>query len=180
MHPGALLLLMTSLSIPAVAQARGGSADFAAVQIPSDVPAEQIVLRITGSVAGGSISLDLATVQAFPQVTFTSVDPWVGASHEFSGVLLLPLLQRLGMAASATVVEVLAANAYKAAIRVPDMKDHPYLLVYRMDGKLMRDTPEMKKRGTLMIAIDFDARKDLDVEVYKHHLVWQVVAIEVR
>jgi len=174
------LFLLGGLALPLCAQSRGGAADFAAVAIPASVAPDQVVLRVTGALAGGSASLDLATIQAFPHVTFTSLDPWVGSPHEFTGVLLLPLLQRLGMATSASVVEVAAANAYKASIRVADMKDHPYLLAYRMDGKLMRDAPEMRKRGALMIALDFDRRPDLDVEVYKHQLVWQVVTIEVR
>ncbi len=37
-----------------------------------------------------------------------------------------------------------------------------------------------KNRGVIIIAINFDEYEDLDVELYKFHLVWQIKDIIVR
>ncbi|HSV92018.1 MAG TPA: hypothetical protein VLH81_03035 [Desulfobacterales bacterium] len=58
-----------------------------------------------------------------------------------------------------------------------DGATYRYLLAYRLDGTLLRDHPDRKRRGSLMIAIDFHSNPGLDPSVVKAQLVWQVTAI---
>jgi hypothetical protein len=154
---------------------------FARVDIPGGIPKENIVLEVTGLVGDrAAIALDLDTVMRFPRASFSSLDPWDNKTHEYSGVLLLPLLRRLGMPETAVSIEVIAANGYQASIRASDLATKGYLLAYLMDNRAMSDQPSLVKRGKLAIAINFTANPAIDVEVYKNQLVWQVRKIEVR
>ncbi|RPJ06125.1 MAG: hypothetical protein EHM28_10705 [Spirochaetaceae bacterium] len=154
---------------------------FAAVEIPSAVPGEKVVLEITGLTGrDASVLLDLETIMRFPRTSFSSSDPWDHKTHEYAGVMLLPLLQRLGMPEKAESIEVIAANNFRASIRPGDLAALGHLLAYSMDGKVMQNQPELVKRGTLAIAINFTANPALDVEVYKNQLVWQAKKIVIR
>ena len=157
-----------------------GAADFERVPLPAGVAADRVALEV--ALPGREpVRLDLDTVMAFPSVTFTSADPWDAArSHEWKGVLLLPLLRRLGMERDAKAVEVTAANGYSVVIRTEDLERRRHILAYRMDGRLMGEEAAVHKRGQLQIAIDFDGQPDLDANVYKHQLVWQVRTVRAR
>lgn len=155
-------------------------AAFRRVPVPASLPPQDVVLEVSGPKTGTPIRLDLTTLCAFPATRFTIRDPWDLQEHLFEGVLLLPLLQRLGLGAGAELIEVSAANGYRAASRIADLRRFGYLLAYQMDGELTADRKALTKRGALQTALDFDGRPKLSVDVYKHQLVWQVVRIEVK
>ena len=153
---------------------------FAAVALPGGT-VENAVLFVSGLPGPETeTALDLATLLRFPRTTFRAPDPWDGKIHEFSGVLLYPLLRRLGMKADASSIEVSAKNDYRVTVRVSDLAAVGHLLAYNMDGAFMSDKPELLKRGQLAIAINFPANKNIDIEVYKNQLVWQVNRIGIR
>ncbi|MBN1524537.1 MAG: hypothetical protein JW904_08645 [Spirochaetales bacterium] len=156
-------------------------AGFAKVPLPSSVAADNVVLEILNNSGGNApVLFDLPTIMAFPQTSFTGNDPWDHTAHKFTGVQLFPLLKRIGIQNTATRVEVIAANNYRITIGLEDMQRYNYLLSYSMDNVLLQGNPDLKKRGSLMIAINFDKYKNLDTELYKNHLVWQVKTIIVR
>ena len=117
---------------------------------------------------------------SFPQTTFSSIDPWAGTTYEFTGVALFPLLKRIGILESATKIDVIAANDYNVTIGLEDIDMYDYILAYEIDKQLFQKNSDFTNRGTIIIAINFDEYKDLDVELYKNHLAWQVISIIVR
>jgi hypothetical protein len=154
---------------------------FAAIPIPAAIPPEKKLLTITGLTgSGAAVELDLETIMKFPATSFTLTDPWDGKQHEYTGVALYPLLQRLGLPANAPEIEVTAGNKYKIDVRVRDLAAYGHMLAYRMDGQQTGISSPFLKRGALSIAINFPVHKALDVELYKNQLVWQVVAIAVK
>ena len=108
------------------------------------------------------------------------MDPWDSKTHEFTGVALFPLLKRIGIAESATRIDVIAANDYSVTIGLENMDKYEYIIAYEMDKQLLHENPDFKKRGTLIIAINFNKYKHIDANVYKFHLTWQVKDIIVR
>jgi hypothetical protein len=162
-------------------QAPGEDAAFSAVALPTAVAPGDAVLVVSGRMAPKEpVALDLETLLRMPRTKFSDIDPWDSRKHEFAGVELLPLLRRLGMDEKAAALEVSARNGYKVSIRMQDLKANGYLLAFFLDGKLLKDQPDLKKRGTLILALDFSRHPELDTEVYKFHLVWQVTSIAIR
>jgi hypothetical protein len=115
-----------------------------------------------------------------PRTSFSGVDPWDGKLHLYEGTLLLPLLERLGAPRGVKALELSAKNDYQVSVRAEDLRAGRYLLTWMLDGATMAEQSGMKRRGALMVAIDFDGNPALDPEVYKYQLVWQLNRITLR
>ncbi len=162
----------------------GGSAElregFGAVELPDSLTVKTADLIIDGSAnRDASVYLDLKTIMQYPAESFTSIDPWDGERHEYTGVPLYEMLYYFGIVDGADAVRVKAENGYEVDIRLGDMKKYGYLLAYKIDGQLTGETEGLTNRGDLMVAIDFDD-EELDPEVRKHQLVWQVSRVVVQ
>ena len=149
--------------------------EFSAVELPEKITEETAALIIEGRLKHEEkVLLDLETIMQYPAESFTSIDPWDGERHEYSGVPLYEMLDYFGLEEGVDAVRVTAENGYEVDIRLEDLKKYGYLLAYKIDGKRPREAEGLTKRGDLMVAIDFDAHEGLDPEVRKHQLVWQV------
>ena len=175
-------LTALGLSLAACGAARAGpKAEFDAVPVPTTLDPADVVLTVSGRLAAGAVTLGLPTLRAFPSVTFSARDPWDGAEHRYRGVLLAPLLDRLGMDKEAEYLDIVAANDYRVPILTADLRANGYLLAYEMDGRPpLAGDESSRRRGQLQIVVDWSAHPELEVEVYKSQLVWQVIRIEVR
>jgi hypothetical protein len=184
---GTLAALLTAIFIcipvlPATAQKSDGlPSGFPKGRPAAGVTQETAALTVRGKIGNSeTILLDIATLKALPAVTFSSIDPWDGKVHSFTGVQLKDLLVWLGIEPSATSVSLNAKNLYSIAIRRDDYEKYGYIIAYLMDGKEFSADPATKKRGPLSIAIDFTKNKDLPQDIYKHQLLWQLVEIIVQ
>jgi hypothetical protein len=151
----------------------GISSAFAQAAAP-DIP----VLAITGK--AGPRVFALADLEALPQAEFAAIDPWSGKEHSYSGPLFSDILKKAGIAKDAVSVTVKAANDYQASVRMDDLRKYRYIIAIKLDGAVMAGKPELRKYGAFMVAIDFKRSPELDAEIYKNQLVWQVVEIEAR
>lgn len=138
-------------------------------------------LTIQGKIGDGTaITLDLAMVMGLPSHSFTCVDPWDGKEHRFTGVLLQEMLSHFGIDSASTRVTVTAKNKYSIPIRRVDYERCGYILAWKVDGHLFGDDKATRNRGSFIIAIDFARHPELDPQLYKHQLVWQVSGILVE
>jgi hypothetical protein len=143
--------------------------------------AETADLVIRGKTAGGApLLLDLAAIMTLPARSFTSLDPWDGKQHRFTGATLAAVLERAGIDPSAARVTVTARNGYSIPIRRADWEKYEYLLAWAIDDHLFAEDPATRNRGPLSLAIDFSRWKELDPTIYKHQLVWQAKDILVE
>lgn len=151
------------------------------VSPPTGPSAETADLVIHGRIGnGGTVLLDLATVMALPANSFTCIDPWDGKEHRFTGALLSDLLARAGIDKSATRITVTAKNKYSIPIRRVDYEKKAYILAWSLDDRAFGEDKATKHRGLFIIAIDFAKHEDLDPQLFKHQLVWQVSDILVE
>jgi hypothetical protein len=140
--------------------------------------AETADLAIGGMVgAGSAVFMDLAAVMALPARSFACVDPWDGKPHRFTGALLSDLLARAGIDRASTRITVTAKNKYSIPIRRADYEKFGYILAWKLDDALFAADKATRNRGKLIIAIDFAGHPELDPQLYKHQLVWQVNGI---
>jgi hypothetical protein len=144
-------------------------------------PAEPAELVVRGKIGRpGPFVLDLKTVMALPPVTFKTSDPWDGKVYTFTGVLLEDLLKSAGIDRNAAEVVLTAKNKYSIPVHRGDYEKYGYIVAYMIDGKVFSANPATARRGTFAVAIDFSKNKNLPVDIYKHHLVWQLVDILVQ
>jgi hypothetical protein len=176
LHARGITVLALLAGAAAFASAQSpGRPSLDSIRLPSGLSAETADLAIRGSLGEGSpVLLDLATIMSFPAYSFTSIDGWDGKTHKYTGALLEDVMSRIGMAASATRITVTAKNKYTIPIRRSDYEKYGYLLAWKIDDHLFGDEPATRNRGKLAIAIDFASHADLDPQVFKHQLVWQV------
>lgn len=168
------VFLSILLLAPCAAAAQGGTAS-------PDSPAATTVLTVHGkSGPAFSYAFSEADIMALPQHGFAAVDPWDGKKHEFSGVLLSDLLAKAGIGKTASKITAVAANNYAIPIRRADYEKYGYLVAWKIDGHLFSDDKATKNRGFLSIAVDFTTYPELDPELIKHQLVWQLNKIIVE
>lgn len=165
--------------VAAVAVAQGaGKAALDAIPLPTGLSAATADLTIDGKIGGGSaVYFDAATIKSFPAHSFSCVDPWDGKQHKFTGALLSDILSRAGIDASSYRITVTATNKYTIPIRRSDYEKFGYILAWKLDDALFADDKATKNRGKLIVAIDFAKYPELDPQLYKHQLVWQVNGI---
>lgn len=179
-----LLLFFICISIIHCTQSKEESeySQYYKIALPDSVPDKEVILRFSGMINSEEpVSLDLNTIMSFPETGFKSIDPWDdNIEHEFKGVLLFPLLKRIGISGSVSKIDITAENDYKVTIGIDDIEKYEYLLVYEIDGEMIHNNPDFRPRGSIMIAINFDKYQELDIEIYKFHLAWQVKEINIR
>jgi len=155
--------------------------NFTTSALPGGLTTDTADLIITGKIKQAEpFLLDMKTIKSLPTITFSTVDPWDGKVHEFTGVPLEGILDWIGIEDGASSLVLTARNQYSVPIRREDYEKYGYILAYAMDGADFSSDPATKKRGPLAIAIDFTKNKDLAQEVYKHQLLWQLHEIKVQ
>lgn len=151
------------------------------IKLPTHLTAETADLQIKGEGIGPEeLFLDLKTIRLFPPCSFKTVDPWDQKKHQFTGVRLLDLLNHVGLDKSVGYIEVIATNGYKIPIKVRDLEQYEYTLAYMIDGEPLDKFETLSIKGKLIIAINFDKHKDIDIDIYKNQLVWQVKTIHLH
>lgn len=125
------------------------------------------------------LCLDLPQLEQFRTVSFSSYDPWLESTREFTGVYLYELLMYAGTEENDEVtVTVRARNEYEVTIGLDAVKKYGYLLSYMENGTRYVDmgvTPDNK--GPLALAADIDDLDDAERETVATHLVWWVKEI---
>jgi len=181
---GWVIILFVAVSLVLLAQgreARAGTGAFGNITLPQGLEKEEIVLTVKGKIGKGPVvQFDMKTIEMLPRMSFTTYDPWDSQDRLYEGVRLSDLLRFLEIDSSAKEVEVHARNDYQTVFSVEDLDRIGYLLAYRMDGEYFNKFDDKRNKGPLAIAIDFNTKKEIDVNIYKHNMVWWIDVIRVR
>ena len=145
-----------------------------------DSPEAGADLVVKGAIGRSPALFSLEALMQRPPVTIVQKSTLTGKTNRYTGASMIDVLTSLNLQPNASVVEVIAANDYKATIKLSDLKRYTYVLSYKMDGKLYKDQPLRFNKGPLAIAIDFINHPELDFDIYKHQQVWFVKTIIVR
>ena len=138
------------------------------------------VLTISGKIEGGkAVGMTLSDIRALPPVTIATFDPWDRRERTYVGPRILDILKKVGYAPTAQRIRIHASNDYEIPILIKDLKRLGHILSYEMDGKPYAEYEQPGNKGELAVAIDF-GKSDVDMEIYKHQLVWWVDAIVVE
>jgi hypothetical protein len=147
---------------------------------PIPAPTGDVVLTVSGDIAkanaGSTVRLDLATVEQMGLVKYTVLDPWLDASHEFTGVLLSDFLDTIGVSAASAHLHFVAIDDYEVEISVADVRKWPVLLATKMDGQPM----SIADKGPMRVVFPYDQYPEIDRLAYKDLWIWSLESLEVR
>jgi hypothetical protein len=143
-----------------------------------EAPKGPVVLTASGKIANtnqeGKAILDMATIRAMPQRSFTTETVWDKRPVKFSGPLLRDVLQLLK--SSGTEVRAIAINDYAVTVPVTDAQKFDVILATKMND---RDIPPRTK-GPLFLVYPFSSDPALKDKVYEERSIWQLKAIEIK
>lgn len=143
-----------------------------------DAPKGTVVLQISGLIEvfnqGKMAALDMKTLQALPQKSFTTQTPWDPKPITFSGPLLRDVLQLVK--ANGQHIRAVALNDYRVKLPVSDASEHDVVVALKMDGQVI----PVRTKGPLFIVYPFDAKKELQHKTYFERSIWQLKALEVE
>lgn len=139
-------------------------------------PKNRVVLTISGAISqtnvGQEAQFDLDMLQALPQHTITTENPWSEGLHTYQGFSIKDLLDSLGN--QGNMLQISALNQYIAEAPLEDYADGGAILATHQDGKPM----SIRKLGPIMVIYPFDTNHNFKTEVYYGRSVWQVRRIK--
>lgn len=117
-------------------------------------------------------TLDIAAVEALPQVEFTTETPWTDGDQTFSG----PSLGTLAALGGAPVQDarVTALNDYEMNVPAEDWETLGAILAVRRNGELM----PVQDKGPYWVMYPISSDSKLNTQFYHGRMVWQVKYID--
>jgi len=139
-------------------------------------PSSRVMLTVSGAIKitnseQGAV-FDMAMLQALPQYTITTRNPWAKGLHTYQGFSATDLLKSVGN--KGTLLHVTALNQYMTEIPLNDFVENGAIFATHQDGKLM----SVRNLGPIMVIYPFDEREDLKSEIFYGRSIWQVNQIE--
>lgn len=121
----------------------------------------------------GPIVLELADLDAMPQVTFDTSTIWTDGVVTFSGV---PLKALLGDAfAQGGVIEMVALNDYKVEMPVDRLEEGVPIVATRMNGETM----SVRDKGPYWVVFPYDSDTKYQTETTYAWSIWQLNRLKV-
>lgn len=120
---------------------------------------------------GPALRLDLAALDALPQISFSTGTLWTEGKTQFSGPSLLSVLQAAGIRSGR--IQLWALNDYMAELDIANLRDGAPIIATRRDGK----TFGVRDSGPLWVVYPYDADEDFRTEEIYAASVWQLQAI---
>ena len=155
----------------------------ASIELGSAIPnpSNEVILKVTGEIentnSGEALSFDMATLERLGLVEYTIADPW--QNHEevsYTGVLLSDLLEYAGITETATNIHIVALDDYAVDVSLEDIQKWPVMLATRTDGKYM----SVENSGPTRIIFPFHSNPEIDEDIYKVLMIWNLRDVEVQ
>lgn len=149
----------------------GGSREAYAAEAALPTPKGPVVLTVSGKIAvhnvANKVAFDMPMLDALPQASFVTTNPWTPKSN-FSGVLLSTLLTTIG--STGKVASAYALNDYVVEIPLKDLSSDGPLLATKMNGQYM----PISHYGPIFVMYDFSKRPEwLHNDIYAR-CIWQL------
>lgn len=133
-----------------------------------------VVLDVTGAVAGGRVSFDLAALDALEQARIVTTTPWTQGTTTFEGVTGPALLKAIG--ATGKTIKARALNDYTVEIPVEDFLTKGVIIATRVNGERI----PVRTNGPLWVMYPFDSDPALKTKTFTYRAIWQLRALDVQ
>lgn len=139
-----------------------------------------IILTVSGGIGeNGSADVavfDLAMLAKLPQKTFVTHIPWAKQPIKFTGPLLRDVLAAVKAKSTAKTIIAISINDYTVSIPVSDALQFDVVIAHKMDDRPIPD----RTKGPLFIVYPFDAKPELQSDIYHARSAWQVKSIRIE
>lgn len=137
-----------------------------------DKPKGRVILTVSGAIdvsnSDQGAEFDLAMLQALPQYSVTTQNPWIQGTHTYTGFSAMDLLNRLNN--KGTILQTIALNKYMTEIPIEDFAENKVILATHIDGKPMN----IRQLGPIMVIYPFDSNENFKSEIFYSRSIWQV------
>ncbi|MBC7479418.1 MAG: oxidoreductase [Pseudorhodobacter sp.] len=142
------------------------------------VPRGTVILEVDGAIHqqnfGHKARLDLAMLDALPQVAFTTTTIWTEGATSFSGPSLTSVLALLQ--AEPGQITVSAANDYKVTLAGGTITGDAPILATRKNGLLL----SLRDFGPIWLVYPYDSSADYKTNLIYAQSVWQMTHLTVE
>lgn len=140
---------------------------------PMAALAEDVVLTLTGSVNGGTVTLTDSQLSELPQVSFTTTTIWTDGPQAFSGPSLADVLALAG--AASEDLTMTAINDYAVEMPAGTVEPTTPILAIRMNGEPF----SVREKGPIWLVFNYDSDRRFQNEEIYAYSIWQLDRIHV-
>ncbi len=143
-------------------------------------PPEEVILTLSGNIKISNTTgspeknakalFSLKMLQALPQHTIVTQNPWVDRPHTYKGPKISTLMKVVD--AKATYLKIVALNDFQVKVEWHMIKDLEPILAWEDDGKVMN----RRDKGPLWLILPVD-EASLKHSKYFDTMVWQIKEI---
>lgn len=133
-----------------------------------------VVLEVTGAVAGGRASFDLAALDALQQARIVTATPWTQGKTTFEGVAGPAFIKAIG--ATGKTIKARALNDYAVEIPVEDFLTKGAIIATRLNGERI----PVRTNGPLWVMYPYDSDPSLQNKTFTYRAIWQLRSIDVQ
>ena len=141
-------------------------------------PSGPVILTVGGAITttngNGIAQIDRAMLDALPQHSLSTHNPFETGLHRFDGPLLRDFLKTVG--ANGTTLFAEALDGYTIEIPVSDVMTYAVLIATSWNGKVMT----VRNKGPVWIVYPVDQHDELKDEIYSGRSIWQLNRITVE
>ena len=149
-----------------------------AMAAPLPTPTGEVILTVEGTIqttnVGATAQFDREMLNALGVHKKTSSNPFETGTHDFEGVLLRDVLDRVG--ARGEMLAAFALDGYTVEIPLSDAETYDVLLATTWNGEVM----SVRRKGPLWVIYPVDDFPELRTESYSNRTIWQLTRIVVR
>lgn len=142
------------------------------------VPTGPVLVEVSGLVTqanvDGEAHFDIEMLDRLPQHRIRTSTLWTSGVKDFTGPLLIDLLQQAGVTEG--TLTLIALNDYRISIPFADLKNYPVIIATRQDGVRLT----VRSRGPLWVMYPWDDFPELNSETYISRSIWQLRKIVVE
>ena len=150
---------------------------FSSLVMALETPTQRVILTVSGDMDNAlqesQAQFDLPMLEALPQYSVTTNNPWTKGLHTYRGFSAVDLLAALN--ANGETLEVTALNKYMTKVPVSDFVEHGAIFATHRDGVPM----SIRNLGPIMLIYPFDQDESLKSEVYFGRSIWQIRHIKI-
>ena len=140
----------------------------------SAAQADEVLLTLTGNVAGGEKTFTDAELLALAQVSFETSTIWTEGKATYSGPTLAAVLEAAGAGDGDLVLT--AINDYSVEMDRALVQQTAPIVANRIDGEAFN----VREKGPLWVVFPYDSGPEYQSEVAYAMSVWQLLTIEVK
>jgi hypothetical protein len=138
----------------------------------------QPVLSVTNGRTGAenrTVQFSMRQLLAFEQHEVLTANDFVEGKKLFSGPLARDIVKRADMG-PATMVLMTAANDYTVQVPLTEFYDYDVILALSMEGRKFT----LRDKGPIWLIYPMSDFAELRDPFYNHHLIWQLVKMELK